>query len=283
MADDNKEFPNDAWLTPGLVKDIEQQFPVANGVDSSTNHDQYNYDLYLTKVTILIFPPGRKFASFKQLTHICKMSLEAWAIVKVQSQNKIHCFYGPSTKTKQDLHIVPEKWRYHIDSLKKELQVSFFRLYTPLSTTTRTPTIQTRGQMFFILLKLPGFTTTIHVCLTLSMPGKPSRGTASASRKVCLIGLTPIFLHNLKNARKLEWHLTQDGDAAVVRPQLGLQTHTSDKIIVVAKNNWCPCAQIMAFKCQCSHEFAVDGAFFLNKWWDRMCNIQTYGNHVILL
>ena len=75
MADANKEFLNVDWLTPGLVEEIEQQFPVANEIDPS-NRNQCDYDLYLTKIAIL-FPPGRKFASFKQLKQACEMFLEA--------------------------------------------------------------------------------------------------------------------------------------------------------------------------------------------------------------
>jgi hypothetical protein len=41
--------------------------------------------LHLTKIAI-IFPPGRKFASFKQLKQACEMFLEAWAVVEVHSQ-----------------------------------------------------------------------------------------------------------------------------------------------------------------------------------------------------
>jgi hypothetical protein len=89
---------------------------VANEIDS-TNHNQPDYDLYLRKIAIL-FPPDRKFASFKQLTQSYEMFLDAWAIVKVHSQKKIcSCFYGPFTKMNQDLHIIPEKWQDHIGSL----------------------------------------------------------------------------------------------------------------------------------------------------------------------
>ena len=75
LADANKEVLNVDWLTPGLVEEIEQQFPVANEIDS-TNPNQPGNDFYLTKIAI-IFPLGRKFASFKQLIQACEMFLEA--------------------------------------------------------------------------------------------------------------------------------------------------------------------------------------------------------------
>jgi hypothetical protein len=61
------------------------------------NHNQQDYEGYLWKIAIL-FPVGRWFASFKQLTQACGMFLETWAVVKVHLQKKIWCFYGMSTK-----------------------------------------------------------------------------------------------------------------------------------------------------------------------------------------
>jgi hypothetical protein len=123
LFDVKEEYLQLDWLTPGLVDEIEQQFPVSIEIDA-TNRNQRDYDAYLTKIAVL-FPIGRRFASFKQLTQACEMFLEAWAIVKVHSQKKIRCFYGSSTKKKRDLHIIPEKRRDHIETLKEEYKCPF--------------------------------------------------------------------------------------------------------------------------------------------------------------
>jgi hypothetical protein len=39
------------------------------------------------------------------------MFLDTWAVVKAHSQKNIQCYYGKSTKTKPDLHNIPEKQR----------------------------------------------------------------------------------------------------------------------------------------------------------------------------
>jgi hypothetical protein len=76
------------WLTPSLVEEIEEQFPVATGIDV-TNHNQCDYDAYLMKIAIVCFLlKGNLLAS------------NSWSIVEVHYQKKICCFYGPSTKKK---------------------------------------------------------------------------------------------------------------------------------------------------------------------------------------
>jgi hypothetical protein len=58
------------------------------------------------------------------------MFLDAWAIVKVYSQKKICCLYGSSTKKKRYLHVIPEKRRDHIETLKKEYKCPFEIIYS---------------------------------------------------------------------------------------------------------------------------------------------------------
>jgi hypothetical protein len=90
-----------------------------------TDRNEQEYEVYLRKIAIL-FPVGRHFASFKQLTQACEMFLDAWrAVVKVHSQKKSECFYGKSTKKKPDLHIIPEKQRVMSQTLKEKYECPF--------------------------------------------------------------------------------------------------------------------------------------------------------------
>ena len=63
LFDAKEEYLNKNWLTQGIVEEIENQFPTGNEIDA-TNRNQRDYEAYLRKIALL-FPVGRRFASFK--------------------------------------------------------------------------------------------------------------------------------------------------------------------------------------------------------------------------
>jgi hypothetical protein len=89
---------------------------------------------------------------------------------------------------------------------------------------------------------------------------------------------TKLFVSVCKSAEKLDCHETDEGDY-VVWP-IGLDS-TSPKRTVILKNQRCQCSRRTAFLSQCAHEYAVDGAFVVDKWWDRFYNSHTYDKLVV--
>jgi hypothetical protein len=138
-----------------------------------------------------------KYASIKQLTLL--------------KSKKICCFYGPSTKTKHDLHIIPEK-RHNCDrinSLKKECKYPFEIRYSFIEYHKDSNHPDKRLNLF-ILLRLPEFTTTIHVCLTLSMPGKVYKNIDAIYISNFCCGTLLILLESLVENYIHKLHLPYD-------------------------------------------------------------------------
>jgi hypothetical protein len=80
------------------VEEIENQFPIGNEIDA-TNRNQIDYVVYLPKLAIL-FPVGRQFASFKQLTQVCEMFLDAFVVITASPprRNLINTLFLRSSK-----------------------------------------------------------------------------------------------------------------------------------------------------------------------------------------
>jgi hypothetical protein len=53
----NEGYLKKNWLTPGIVEEIEKQFPIGSEIDA-TDRNQRDYEGYLWKIAIL-FPVGR--------------------------------------------------------------------------------------------------------------------------------------------------------------------------------------------------------------------------------
>jgi hypothetical protein len=77
------------------------------------------------------------------------------------------------------------------------------------------------------------------------------------------------FVFVRKSAEKLDCHETEQGDYVVWPIRL---ESTSPKRVVISKNQRCQCSRRIAFQSQCAHEYVVDGAFVIDKWWDCFYN-----------
>jgi hypothetical protein len=86
------------WLTHGLIEEIQEAFPTAGDLEVGTG--VRNKEVFADKCTQL-FPPGRVFASNKQVEQAASRFLEAWAVHGVHDGKKIMCHFGVSGKKKR--------------------------------------------------------------------------------------------------------------------------------------------------------------------------------------
>jgi hypothetical protein len=102
------------WMTPELLDEITGLLPESCDKDESGKRSPEAYLLKIAK----LFPPGRVFASFKQLVQSSKMFLDAWAVQKVHGQKKITCSYGVNRGKRKKLHPDVLKRRNQLASIK---------------------------------------------------------------------------------------------------------------------------------------------------------------------
>ena len=113
------------WLTPDLVCEIERCFPTKAQITISADGDNVRDPQAFKVQATRLMPPGRIFASFKQLDQVAKLFLDAWGIQKIHTTKRIGCFYGKPCNKKSRLHEDPAKRRRVVISPKKVYQCPF--------------------------------------------------------------------------------------------------------------------------------------------------------------
>jgi hypothetical protein len=95
LLDLNADLLHKKWLTPDLVRKIEDCFLTKYQISNTLEGDNVRaLEDFKVKAAKLL-PKGRIFVSFKQLDQVSKMFLDACAINKVHVNKKqISCFYA---------------------------------------------------------------------------------------------------------------------------------------------------------------------------------------------
>ena len=93
LEEQKNELLRKDWLTPGLVHQIHTLFPTCSEIktDDDNKRDPTAFEHKISQ----LFPPGRIFASFKQLDQAADMFLGAWAIKKTSHSKRVR---GPSRR-----------------------------------------------------------------------------------------------------------------------------------------------------------------------------------------
>jgi hypothetical protein len=111
ITDLNADLLKKNWLTPDLVREIEDCFPTKDQISNTPKGDNIrDLDAFKVKAAKLL-PRGRIFVSFKQLDQVSKMFLDAWAINKVHVTKLLCCFYSETSNKKPRLHDGPANCR----------------------------------------------------------------------------------------------------------------------------------------------------------------------------
>ena len=124
-----ERIQNKNWLTDGLVAEITAAFPTADDVQVGTGvRDKDKFESMCEQ----LFPPGRVFASNKQLEQTAFRFLEAWAVRGVHDGKKIMCHFGVSFKKKtvNKSHVEGMPVRDIVPSKKDTTQCPFRILYS---------------------------------------------------------------------------------------------------------------------------------------------------------
>jgi hypothetical protein len=137
----NVELLHQNWLTPDLVREIEDCFPTKEQISNTPDGDNIR-DLEAFKVKAAkLLPTGRIFDSFKQLEQVSKMFLDAWAInKKVHLAKRICCFYSESPNKKRRLHDDPAKHQ-KVDTSVKGIYKCPFAIRYSFINYSKTPPI----------------------------------------------------------------------------------------------------------------------------------------------
>ena len=110
------------WLTPDVVREIEQYYPKQEDID--TEAGVRNGESFKRNCEKL-FPKDRVFTSKNQLSQMLDLFLKPWGAVKACTGTKFHCHYSPSTKvTSRKKHCDSDKTR-HRESSKDNNQCKF--------------------------------------------------------------------------------------------------------------------------------------------------------------
>jgi hypothetical protein len=99
LEEQKNELLRKDWLTSGLIHEIHSLYPTCSDIktDDDNKRDPTAFKHKISK----LFPPGRIFASFKQLDQAADMFLGAWAIKKTSHSKRTQCVYS-ITHDKQD-------------------------------------------------------------------------------------------------------------------------------------------------------------------------------------
>jgi hypothetical protein len=89
LDEQNTQLLQKDWLTTGHVEEIEALFPSSSMIKAN-NDNKRDPTAFQHKIAKL-FPPGRIFASFKQLDQAADMFLGAWAVKKTTHFKSIQC------------------------------------------------------------------------------------------------------------------------------------------------------------------------------------------------
>ncbi len=89
LDEQNTQLLQKDWLTTGLVEEIEALFPSSSKIKA--NDDNKRDPTAFQHKIAKLFPPGRIFASFKQLDQAADMFLGAWAVKKTTHFKSIQC------------------------------------------------------------------------------------------------------------------------------------------------------------------------------------------------
>jgi hypothetical protein len=113
------------WLTKGLLDEIAASFPSAGDIAVGTgSRDKACFEEHCRK----LFPPGRIFASNKQVEQAACRFLEAWAIHAVHDGKKIMCHYGVSSRKKKPSRVAPGLTPREMPTTRKEETKCPFRI-----------------------------------------------------------------------------------------------------------------------------------------------------------
>jgi hypothetical protein len=102
LDEQNTQLLQKDWLTTGVVEEIEALFPSSSKIkaDNDNKRDPIEFQHKISK----LFPPGRIFASFKQLDQAADMFLGAWAVKKTTHSKSIPCAYSSAHDKKYRKH-----------------------------------------------------------------------------------------------------------------------------------------------------------------------------------
>jgi hypothetical protein len=114
------------WLTQGLIDEIAAGFPNSGDIAVGTgSRDKACFEDHCQK----LFPPGRIFASNKQVEQAACRFLEAWAIQAVHDGKKIMCHYGLSNRKKKPSRVAPGLTPREMPETRKEATQCPFRIH----------------------------------------------------------------------------------------------------------------------------------------------------------
>lgn len=130
LSELNVELLRQNWLTPDLVREIEDCFPNKQQISNTPEGDNIRDPQAFKVKAAKLFPVGRIFASYKQVDQVSQMFLDAWAVNKVHSAKMVRCFYSESPQKKRKLHGDPAKRRKVDPSVKDVYKCPFLIRYS---------------------------------------------------------------------------------------------------------------------------------------------------------
>jgi hypothetical protein len=107
LDEQNTQLLQKDWLTTGLLEESEALFQSLLEIKAN-NQNKCDPIAFQHKIAKL-FPPGRIFASFKQLDQAADMFHGAWAVKKTTHSKSIQCAYSSAHDKESRKHADPSK------------------------------------------------------------------------------------------------------------------------------------------------------------------------------
>ena len=131
--EDFEKFPPDVcckrledknWITDGLRAEINDQCFSRDNADPNNRNQRSGADFQAA--CLHLFPPGRVFASYKQLQQAADIFLSSWAVKATRPGKSIRCFCSAPHNKKDRRHHSEDNRRKNDVSPKLEVKCPFY-------------------------------------------------------------------------------------------------------------------------------------------------------------